>query len=198
MKIKFLFDLGGVFFDWDPEYFYKKIINDKNKRYFFLNTICNNDWNLKQDAGRKIHDAETDLISTYPEYEKEIKMFYKNHRNMIQKVYLKSVEILKYLKDNKHECYVLSNWSSETFVGMKKDYPFLNLFDDLIISGKEKLVKPNPNIYQLAINRFNLKPKETIFIDDKIENILAAKNFGFRTIHLTDPELIDLEIKKFL
>ena len=176
----------------------KKIIKDKNKRYFFLNTICNNDWNLKQDAGRKIQDAETDLISTYPEYEKEIKMFYKNHRNMIQKVYLKSVEILKYLKENEHECYVLSNWSSETFVGMKKDYPFLNLFDDLIISGKEKLVKPNPNIYQLAINRFNLKPNDTVFIDDKIENILAAKNFGFRIIHLTDPELIDLEIKKFL
>ena len=196
--MKFLFDLGGVFFDWDPDYFYKKIIKDKNKRHYFLNNICNNDWNLKQDAGRKIKDAEIDLITFYPEFENEIKMFYKNHRNMIQKIYVKSVDILKYLKNKNFECYVLSNWSDETFVGMKKDFPFLNYFDDLIISGKEKMIKPDPDIYKLAINRFNLKPSETIFIDDRIENILVAKKLSFRTIHLINPELIDLEIKKFL
>ena len=79
------------------------------------------------------------------------------------------MDILSELKNKKYKCYVLSNWSWETFQGMDKKYPFLNKFDDLIISGKEKLVKPDTQIYKLAINRFNLIPEETLFIDDKRE-----------------------------
>ena len=71
--MKFLFDLGGVFFDWDPHYFYKDVIEDKEERDYFLNNICNDEWNIQQDAGRLIKDAETDLIKTYPDYEDRIK-----------------------------------------------------------------------------------------------------------------------------
>ena len=92
----------------------------------------------------------------------------------------------------------MSNWSWETFQDMDKKYPFLNKFDGLIISGKEKLVKPNAEIYKLAISRFNLIPEETVFIDDKKENIEAAKKLGFLTIHLTDPEIIIHEINRFI
>jgi hypothetical protein len=78
---------------------------------------------------------------------------------------------------------------------MTKDYPFLNDFDGLLISGEDKLIKPDPAIYQLAIKRFNLKPKECVFIDDKIENIDAAKKLNFRTIHLINPKNIRTDIE---
>ena len=68
----------------------------------------------------------------------------------------------------------------------------------MIISGKEKLVKPDVQIYKLAVNRFNLIPEETVFIDDKKENIEAANKLGFLTIHLTDPEIIIHEINRFI
>ena len=196
--MKFLFDLGGVFFDWDPTYFYKDIFNNSDERKYFLDEVCNNEWNIKQDCGRSIKEAELELITKFPVYERQIKMYYKNHRKMIRKTFDTSIEVLKNLKLLKFKCYVLSNWSAETFEGMIDDYPFLNLFDGLIISGEDKLIKPDKAIYKLAISRFNLIPNETVFIDDKIENILAAEELKFNTIHLVDPQKIKLEIKKYL
>ena len=73
----------------------------------------------------------------------------------------------------------MSNWSAETFVGMTDDYPFLKLFDGLLISGEVKLVKPSPRIYELALQRFNLESKETVFIDDKLENVEVAQKTWF-------------------
>ena len=196
--MKFLFDLGGVFFDWDPNHFYKDVFNNKQERSNFLNNICNDQWNAKQDAGRLIEDGETDLIREFPSYENEIKLYYKNHRKMFRKIFQKSVDVLIDLKNHDYECYVLSNWSWETFQGMDKEYPFLKKFDDIIISGLEKLIKPDKKIYEIAINRFNLVPEKTVFIDDKKENIEAANNLGFLTIHLTNPEIIAHNINKFI
>ena len=196
--MKFLFDLGGVFFDWDPHYFFKNIFNTSEERHYFLNEICNDEWNIMQDCGRTIKDAEYELISKFPKYEKYIKMYYKNHRKMIRGTFDQSIKMLENLKLNNFDCYVLSNWSAETFKGMIDDYPFLKLFDGLIISGEDKLIKPDKAIYELAINRFNLVAKETIFIDDKLENINAAKKLDFITIHLIDPKKIELEINKIL
>ena len=125
-------------------------------------------------------------------------MYYKNHRNMIKGTFDLSIKVLKKLKKQNYGCYVLSNWSAETFIGMTDDYPFLKLFDGLLISGEDRLIKPDTAIYELAINRFNLIPNQTIFIDDKLENILAAKNLDLNTIHLVDPNRIELEIDRFL
>ena len=196
--MKFLFDLGGVFFDWDPNYFFINIFRDSEERQYFLKDICNDAWNIQQDAGRSIKDAELDIIPKFPNYEKEIKMYYANHRNMIKGTFTRSIEILDYLKKNNYECYVLSNWSAETFKGMIEDYPFLKKFDGLIISGEDKLIKPNPAIYQLAIERFDLDPQKSVFIDDKLENIEAAKKLKFHYIHLINPETIEVDIKKYL
>jgi len=196
--MKFLFDLGGVFFDWDPNHFYKNVFDNIEERNYFLTEVCNDQWNFQQDAGRSIAEAELELIPKFPHYEKEIKMYYKNHRKMIIGVFEESIEILKKLKDKDYECYVLSNWSAETFEGMTIDYPFLMLFDGLLISGEDKLIKPDEAIYQLARNRFNLNPEKTVFIDDKLENVEAAKRLNFNTIHLTNPKNIEIEINKFL
>jgi len=196
--MKFLFDLGGVFFDWDPNHFYKNVFENIKEREFFLAEVCNDQWNVQQDAGRSIAEAELELIPKFPHYEKEIKMYYKNHRKMIRGVFEESIDILKKLKDKNYECYVLSNWSAETFLGMTDDYPFLKLFDGLLISGEDKLIKPDHAIYQLARDRFNLNPEETVFIDDKQENIEAAKGLDFKTIHLIDPKNIEIEINQFL
>ena len=196
--MKFLFDLGGVFFDWDPNHFFKNIFEKAEERKYFLTEVCSDDWNIQQDAGRTIKDAESELIPKFPHYEKEIKMYYKNHRKMIKGTFDLSIKVLENLKKLNYECYVLSNWSAETFVGMLDDYSFLNNFDGLLISGEDKLMKPDFAIYELAIKRFNLVPKETVFIDDKLENINAAKKMDLNIIHLIDPKSIESEINKFL
>ena len=117
---------------------------------------------------------------------------------MIKGIFEDSIDVLNLLKNANYECYVLSNWSAETFKGMKNDYAFLNKFDGMIISGEDKLIKPNLAIYQLAINRFDLDPETTVFIDDKLENVQAAKKKGFKIIHLIDPTKIKEQINFFL
>ena len=196
--MKFLFDLGGVFFDWDPNHFFKNVFDDHEERKYFLTVVCNDQWNFQQDAGRSIAEAESELIPKFPHYENEIKMYYKNHRKMIRGIFEESIEVLRQLKDKNYKCYVLSNWSAETFEGIPIDYPFMQLFDGLLISGEDKLIKPDQAIYELAKKRFNLDPEETVFIDDKLENIEAAQKMNFKTIHLTNPKNIEMEIKKFL
>ena len=196
--MKFLFDLGGIFFNWDPVHFYNDIFSSKEEMNYFLNKICNDDWNLQQDSGRTIKEAESELISYHPKYKEEIKMYYLNHRKMIKNTYKESIEVLLELKSKNYFCYVLSNWSAETFVGMIDEYPFLKKFDDLIISGEVKLIKPDHRIFNLAISKFKLIPEETVFIDDRKENIESALKLNFKTIHLTNPNLIKEEIYKFL
>ena len=196
--MKFLFDLGGVFFDWDPNHFFKNVFDDEEERKYFLTEVCNDQWNIQQDAGRSIAEAESELIPKFPHYENEIKMYYKNHRKMIRGIFEESIEVLRQLKDKNYKCYVLSNWSAETFEGIPIDYPFMQLFDGLLISGEDKLIKPDQAIYELAKKRFNLDPEETVFIDDKLENIEAAQKMNFKTIHLINPKNIEMEIKKFL
>ena len=140
--MKFLFDLGGVFFDWDPHFFYKDVFSNTEERENFLNNICNDEWNIQQDAGRLIKDAEADIIKKFPKYEDKIKLYYKNHQKMFRKVFQNSVDVLHDLKNKKYECYVLSNWSWETFQGMEVKYPFLNQFDDLITVSYTHLTLP--------------------------------------------------------
>ena len=196
--MKFLFDLGGVFFDWDPKHFFKNIFSSLDELDYFLTNICNDEWNVQQDAGRTIKEAEEEIIPKFPQYEAQIKMYYANHRKMIRGVFLDSIEILDKLKKNNYFCYVLSNWSAETFIGMTDDYPFLKQFDGLLISGQDNFIKPDPAIYKLAIQRFDLVPEKTVFIDDKLENIDTARKLSFNTIHLTNPETIIININKFL
>ena len=187
---KFLFDLGNVFFDWNPERILKPIFNDDERMNFFINNISFPLLDTRCDAGITIEVAVNDAIKKFPEFEKEIKFYYPNHGNMVGGFFQKTVDVFYKIKELNYPCFVLSNWSAETYEGMEEKYPFLKDFDGKIISGRDFLIKPDPAIYELAISRFNLIPEETLFIDDRLDNIEAAQNLNFQTIHLTDPSLI--------
>ena len=187
---KFLFDLGNVFFDWNPERILKPIFNNDERMNFFINNISFPLLDTRCDAGITIEVAVNDAIKKFPEFEKEIKLYYPNHGNMVGGFFQKTVDIFYKIKELNYPCYVLSNWSAETYEGMEETYPFLKDFDGKIISGRDFLIKPDPAIYELAISRFNLIPEETLFIDDRLDNIEAAQNLNFQTIHLTNPSLI--------
>ena len=199
MKIKkFLFDLGNVFFDWSPKLIFKEIIPDEEKLNFFLDKISRPHLDEKCDKGILIKDAVKEAVEKFPDFKSEIEVYYSLHRKMVKGSFQQSIDILHKLKSLNYPCYVLSNWSDETYAGMEDEYPFLKDFDGKIISGRERLIKPDPAIYQLAMKRFNLNPNETVFIDDREENIDTAKQLGFQTIHLTDPTKISELIEKYL
>ena len=195
---KFLFDLGNVFFDWNPERVLKRIFNDDEKMNFFIKNISFPLLDTRCDAGITIEVAVNDAVKKFPDFEKEIKLYYPNHGNMVGGFFQKTVDIFYKVKNLNYPCYVLSNWSAETYEGMEETYPFLKDFDGKIISGRDFLIKPDPAIYELAISRFDLVPQETLFIDDRLDNIEAAQKLNFQTIHLTDPSLIQELIEPYI
>jgi 2-haloacid dehalogenase len=195
---KFLFDLGNVFFDWNPERVLKPIFNDDERMSFFINNISFPLLDTRCDAGITIEIAVNDAVKKFPDFEKEIKLYYPNHGNMVGAFFQKTVDIFHKVKELNYPCYILSNWSAETYEGMEDQYPFLKEFDGKIISGRDCLIKPDPAIYELAISRFDLIPEETLFIDDRLDNIEAAQKLNFQTIHLTDPSLIQELIEPYI
>ena len=198
MEIKnIIFDLGGVLIDWNPDYMYKKLISDENKRTWFLENICTSDWNEAQDGGRLIKDANELLINQHPDYSAWILAFYDRWEEMLNGSIAGTVDILKKLKENKqYGLFALTNWSAETFPRALEMFEFLHWFDGRVVSGEEKTRKPFREIYDIILNRYNLIPHQTIFIDDNLRNILAAKECGIITIHFQSPEQLQKELKE--
>ncbi len=192
-----IFDLGGVLIDWNPDYMYKKIIPDLEYRTWFLNTICTLDWNEKQDGGRTIEEATNELIIQYPDQKQNILAYYERWEEMLNGSIPGTVDIFKILKENKDlKIYALTNWSAETFPRALEIFDFLHWFDGRIVSGEENTRKPHKDIYELIVNRFSLHKDETIFIDDNLRNILAAEEFGIRSIHFKSPELLKSSLEE--
>ena len=182
-----VFDFGGVLIDWDPRYLYRKVFETEEEMNFFLENICKYEWNLLQDAGRSLAEATRELQEQHPEYKEEIEMYYGRWEEMLGGLFEDNVKLIKPLKE-KYKVYGLTNWSAETLPIAQRKYDFFELFDGIVVSGEEKLVKPDPRFYRVLLNRYNLKAKETLLIDDNAENIRAAEKLGFQTVHVT-PEL---------
>lgn len=191
-----IFDLGGVLIDWQPDHMYKKIIKDEQQRKWFLETICTMEWNEQQDGGRTIQEANNVLITQYPEHRELILAYYDRWEEMLVGPILPTVELFKNIKSSgKYKLYALTNWSAETFPRALELFDFLHWFDGRVVSGEEKTRKPYKEIYDIILNRFSLSPQKTLFIDDNIKNINAAKEIGINCIHFSSPEQLTEELK---
>jgi 2-haloacid dehalogenase len=192
-----IFDLGGVLIDWNPEYMYRKLISDEEKRKWFLNTICTGDWNERQDGGRLIKEANEELIEKYPIYKEWILAYYDRWEEMLNGPIQGTVEIFREIRENKkHNIYALTNWSAETFPKALQLFDFLHWFDGRVVSGEEMTRKPFRDIYEIILNRFSLEAETTLFIDDNLKNIIAAKELGIHCIHFHSPEKLREELLK--
>ena len=197
-----IFDLGGVLIDWNPNYVFDKVFDndEERKKYFFAN-VCTSDWNENQDAGYPIAQATADLVSKHPEWKEHIESYYGRWEEMLGGPIDESVEIFRRLKETgKYKLYALTNWSAELFPIALQRYEFLHWFDGRVVSGEEKMRKPFPEFYQLILNRFQLQPDETLFIDDNLRNVKAAEEIGIKSIRFQSPEQLksDLEVIKLL
>lgn len=192
-----VFDLGAVLIDWNPEYLYRKIIEDEKERLWFFNNICTAEWNEEQDAGRPLKVATDQLVNQYPEYEYNIRAYYDRWEEMLNGPIVETLELFKLLKQqNRFKFYALTNWSAETFPIALGKYDFLHWFDGRLVSGEEKTRKPFKGFYQTLIERFSIKPDKALFIDDNLRNIPPASDLGMNTIHFTNAGSLARQLKE--
>ena len=192
-----IFDLGGVLIDWNPRYVYRQLFKTDEEVEWFLANITTLDWNEQQDAGYPIDKATRELIGKHPEWESHIRVYYERWKEMLADPIHGTVDLLKKIKeDGQYKLYALTNWSAELFPHAIKSFDFLKWFDGIVVSGEEKMRKPQPEFYQVLLDRYKLNATSTLFIDDNIRNIDAAKNMGLQTVHFISSEELEKDLKR--
>lgn len=190
-----VFDLGGVLIDWNPAYLYRKIFDDEAAIEDFLAHICTGKWNEQQDAGRPLAEATRILVAQFPEYHTEIQAYYGRWTEMLGGPIAGTVQLLESLHARQSQrLYALTNWSAETFPHALERYDFLQRFAGILVSGEEKLIKPDPRIYALLLERYAIRPETALFIDDNPANVTGARESGMQAIHFHSPEQLHLEM----
>ena len=174
-----LFDIGNVLLQWDRRRLYRKLIADAREMERFLAEVCSPAWNEEQDAGRPVAEANAILCAQFPEHRHLIEAFYARFDEMIGGEVEGMGAIVADLRDRGVPLYGLSNWCAETFHhGARHD--IVRSLKDIVVSGREKMKKPDPRIFRLTIARFGLVPEQTLFVDDVAGNVAAGETAGLR------------------
>lgn len=194
-----VFDFGGVLLDWNPRYFYSEIFNDDEKMEYFIQNIVTTKWNSQMDRGRSFEDCMNELAKEHEEYRDQIMLYRKGWEKMLKGEISSGIKVLKaVLNSDKYKVYGLTNWSAETFPYAYNKYTFLQQFEGIVVSGEEKMIKPEKGIYLTLLDRYQLKPEETFFMDDNKDNVAMAKSRGINALVFTGTNENLKEISKIL
>jgi 2-haloacid dehalogenase len=196
-----VFDFGGVLIDWSPEYLYRELIPDETERRWFLTHVCSMDWVIRQDGGQPIVEATDELIAKFPDHEALIRAFYERWHEMVAGVLEDGVAIMERLEAAGVPLFGLTNWSAETFPYAWEHYPVLRRFRDIVVSGRVKLVKPDPAIFAAMRERIDaqmpdIQPGELVFIDDNLKNAQAATALGWHGVHHTSAAQTEAKLRE--
>jgi 2-haloacid dehalogenase len=184
-KVVIVFDLGGVLIDWNPRHLYRKLFEDEARMEWFLEEVCHDAWNIEQDRGRTFADAIEEAALRHPDQRAMIEAYHRRWDEMVAGEIAGSVAILEELAGAGYELHALTNWSAETFPAARARFAFLERFKTILVSGDERLIKPDARIYQLLLERIAHPAQRCIYIDDSPPNVAAAEALGFDAIPFT-------------
>ena len=189
-----IFDFGNVVIGWDPRGVYRPLLGDEHAIDEFFAEVGFSAWNLEQDRGRPWDEAVVALASEFPHRRDLIRAYPEQWEKSITGPIEGTVRILHGLHDAGYELVGLTNWSAQTFAPTRAKHKFFEVFDHIIVSGEVGLVKPDPAIFRLTLQRTNRAADQCLFIDDSSTNIDAAAALGFHTILFQSPEQLKREL----
>ena len=191
-----VFDLGGVLLDWDPRYLYRKLFDgDEAAMERFLAQVCTPSWHAAHDLGYSIFQACSELAARYPAQAELIRAWGQRSEEMVAGPIAGTVAILADLKQRGVACYALSNMEAETFPLRLRRFGFLRWFDGHVISGLEGMAKPDPRIYRLLLDRYRLAAGDTLFIDDRADNVAAARAVGICAVQFESAQVLRAQLE---
>lgn len=185
-----VFDIGRVFVDWDPIYLFRKLFATEEDAQWFKDNVCTLDWNLEFDAGESYALGVAKLTSRFPMYWREIQAFDLRWRETFGPMIEGTIAIHDELIAAGLSTYAITNFSWEKWVMMLPEWQFLQKFDGCIVSGLERLVKPDPRIFRLFCERFGHAPGDCVFIDDSEPNVISARKVGMTALLFTDADTL--------
>lgn len=180
-----VFDLGGVLVDWDPYVLYRKLLPSDDAIARFMAETRILEWNAEQDAGRPWDEAVAKHSAQFPEYASLIAAWHERWEETMLGPITGTVDLLRELRDGETPLYALTNWSHEKFPIARARFDFLSWFDGIVVSGEERVIKPDPRIYQVLFDRYDVDPSDAVFVDDSTANVDAAAELGMTALHFT-------------
>lgn len=192
-----LFDVGNVIVDWDPRRLYRKLFATEAEVDTFLREVTTMAWHTEHDRGRPFAEGERLLIADHPQHEEAIRAWRGRWDEMFAGAIAQTEAVMRDLHARGVPLYGLTNMSPEVWPGVQAMSDVFALFDDVVVSGVEGLVKPDAAIFHLACARTGLAAAELVFVDDNAANIAAAQALGFPTVHFTDPAALRPALERF-
>ena len=182
-----IFDVGNVLFHWDPRILYERLIEDDRALDAFLRDVVTHDWHFQHDAGRSFADTSAELIALHPDKADLIRVWGERFLDSIGPVVAGMPDLVRDLHDAGLPLYGLTNFSAEFWPPFRaREAAFFAPFAGVLVSGEERIVKPDPAIYRLALDRFGLEAERTLFLDDRAENVAGALAVGMQALLFTD------------
>ena len=181
-----VFDVGRVIAQWDLRCLFSKLIADPDKLDWFLANVVTEEWHFEHDQGRALKDMVRERIALFPDYEPLIRAYAERFNESIPGPVPGTIPLIEQLSAAGWPLYAITNFGDEFWAGFRPTYPVFDLFIDIVVSGVEKLAKPDPAIFHLAADRFGYDPEEMYFIDDNPANIATARQLGWQVHHFAD------------
>ena len=192
-----LWDIGNVIVRWDPRTLYSKIFPDPGQRDRFLAEICTPAWNLEFDRGYPIDQGVAELSARNPHYAVQIAAWKTRWCEMFSGVIAETVNAIQALAARDVPMFGLTNMSAETAPATFAMDPAFSHLRRIVVSGREGLIKPDPRLYALALERIGRTAESLVFVDDSAANIAAAAELGFATHRFTDPAALAPALREF-
>jgi 2-haloacid dehalogenase len=191
-----IFDLGGVVLDWRPRAAFADVLDEAAIDKFFAD-IDFPSWNRRQDGGRSWAEAEAQIVRDYPAYAHLAPTYRENYHRVVDVEIAGTADLLADLAGAGMRLLALTNWSAETFEATYERFPVLRRFEGIVVSGAERLLKPDPEIFRLLLRRYSVDPLEAVFVDDTPVNVEAAQALGMRGVRFTDAALLRRSLQGF-
>ena len=193
-----IFDFGAVLVDWNPHYLFDGYFGDADKASWFLDHICTNEWNRQFDGGKPFAEGIAELKAEHPAWAREIDVYWTDWEKMMGGPIPGMYELVSDLKAAGYGVYGLTNWSSETFYRIEKNYPVFTLLDGKVVSGDVRLLKPDAAIFHCLLDKYGLKAEESLFIDDTLSNVEGARAAGLSALPFTDARTLRVDLHRLL
>ena len=183
-----VFDVGNVLIPWEPRWLFRKLLPDEAAVERFLEEVDFNHWNAQHDAGQPFADGIARHGAAFPHYRHLFRAYFERWEESIGEPIGGSVSLVRKLREAGYRTLALTNFSSETFPRALRRHPFLGEFEGILVSGEEKLMKPDPAIYRLLCDRYGVDPVKAVFIDDSLPNVEGARRIGMHALQFSSVE----------
>lgn len=191
-----VFDVGRVLFEWDLRLIYVRLIDDADRLDWFLANVVTEEWHAGHDAGRDLGEMVAERKRQFPGHDDLIDAYATRFNDSIPGPVPGTHALIDELHARGVPLFAITNFAAPFWADFQPTEPVFDCFRDIVVSGQERIVKPDPAIFELAATRFGIAPAEMLFIDDNPANVSAAYELGWHVHHFTGADELAADLRE--